>query len=69
MNEQEIRTLHDVLTHDRTEREAQLKRFESACELQALAILLQVEGFGPAGTAVPIADALSRVLKERGVLQ
>lgn len=59
--EQLPRRLHDVLDHHVT-------RFDRACELMALASLLQTETLGPTGTAMPLADALARVLRERGVL-
>jgi hypothetical protein len=62
------RQLHDVLTHDRAERDAQIARFEGAAELFSLAVLCQVETLGPTGTATTLADGLARVLRERGVI-
>lgn len=68
MDTETVRQLHDVLDHHNKVREDHLSRFEGACELQALAILLQTETFGPTGSSMPLADALGRVLRERGVL-
>jgi hypothetical protein len=66
--EQLPRQLHDVLDHHRKTSEEQLTRFEAAVELHALALLLQTETFGPSGTAMPLANALDRLLRNRGVL-
>lgn len=63
-----LRSLHDLLDHHGKTRAEHVERFERACELQALAVLCQVETLGPTGTAVPLANALERVLKSRGVL-
>lgn len=66
--EQLPRQLHDVLTHDRQARDEQLTRFTYTVELFAVSVLLHAETFGPSGTALPLADAVERLLKRRGVL-
>lgn len=68
MDSEDVRALEFVLLKDRDAREEQLARFEQACELVAVSNLMQVETFGPSGTALPLAEKVAELLKKRGVL-